>query len=186
MLAPLRLSSIPRGEARHWRKSRQIASCSVATVQGRRRNLSNLSVPSGRMIPATVWRASPRPAGFSGRMVVHLIEQDEADRNRIGKAFFSREDAKPQSPRRPCAGRGRFGSLVPRRHPRRPCAGMGPCGSQCQGFKQAPAFAGATAFLNTPKAAPRASRGLCIHLRKWSRHARLRGIATPAQAVGKA
>ena len=102
MLAPLRPSSIPRGEARHWRKSRQIASCSVATLQGCRRKLSNLSVPSGRMIPATVWRASPRPAGFWGRMVVHLIEQDEADRNRIGKAFFTRrrEDAKPSSPLR--------------------------------------------------------------------------------------
>ena len=47
-------------------------------------------------------------------MVVDLIEQDEADRNRIGKAFFSREGAKTQSHRRPCAGRGHFGSQVPR------------------------------------------------------------------------
>jgi len=66
---------------------------------------------------------------------VHLIEQDEAERNRIGKAFFH---TKTRSHRRPCEGRGR-------------------AGSQVQGFKQAPAYAGATAFLNIPK-----SRAPCI------------------------
>ena len=44
----------------------------------------------------------------------------------------------------PLRRRGSRGESVPKRHHRRPCEGRGRLGSQCQGFKQAPAFAGAT------------------------------------------
>ncbi len=107
-----------------------------------------MSFPSGRMIPARSWCAAPRAAGIGGRKPGHLIEQDEADRNRIGKAFFH---TKTQSHRRPCAGRGPFGSQHESITIVAPAQAGAPSGVRYKSVKQAPACAGATAFLTTPK-----------------------------------